>query len=52
LASNEISSDLKSALKWGFDEKVIDRAYSSISGIVLNYESILKNELNNKVRKL
>lgn len=50
--SNEITSDLKSALKWGFDEKVIDRAYSSIPGIVQNYESILKNELNNKVREL
>ena len=47
-----MESDLRSALKWGFDEKVIERAYESIKGLVREYESRLKQDLQNKVREL
>lgn len=51
-ARDEMESDLRSALKWGFDEKVIERAYESIKGLVREYESRLKQDLQNKVREL
>jgi iron-sulfur cluster repair protein YtfE (RIC family) len=51
-AYEDIASDIRSALGWSFDDKVIKPAYNAVEYIINKYQDKLKEELKEKAEQL
>lgn len=51
-AYEDIASDIRSALGWSFDDKVIKPAYNAVEYITNKYQDKLKEELKEKAEQL